>query len=257
MKHKILFFDVDGTITSEIDGSISESTKVAIKKLIQNGYHVVAATGRPLSMCHEIADLGIETFISANGAYVKHQNQCIHKIVVPETIVQELINFSSEHQHPLAFYSESYKIGEVRNEQLLKVLYDLFKLEAFPPTIDKNYLGETYLLCIFVNEENLQQYTQQFPHLVFQRWHPMVVNALHEEVSKSVAIEKVLTYFGYTKEQAVAFGDGENDIDMLELVDLSIAMGNAKEHIQQKADYVTTKSSEGGIAKALERFGFI
>ena len=57
MKHKILFFDIDGTITSEIDGSISESTKGAIKQLIQNGYHVVAATGRPLSMCHEIAVL--------------------------------------------------------------------------------------------------------------------------------------------------------------------------------------------------------
>ncbi len=257
MKHKILFFDVDGTITSEIDGSIPESTKVAIKQLIHNGYHVVAATGRPLSMCQEIAELGIETFITANGAYVKHQDQCIHKIVLPETIVQEIINFSSEQQHPLAFYSESYKIGEVRNEQLLEVLYDLFKLEAFPPTIDKNSLDETFLLCVFVNEENLNLYRKEFPHLEFQRWHPMVVNALHEDVSKSVAIEKVLTYFGYTKEQAVAFGDGENDIDMLELVDLSIAMGNAKEHTQHIADYVTNKSSEDGIAKALKQFGFI
>ncbi len=257
MKHKILFFDVDGTITSEIDGSIPESTKIAIKQLIQNGYHVVAATGRPLSMCKEIADLGFETFITANGAYVKHQEQCIHKIVLPEPIVQEIINFSTEQQHPLAFYSESYKIGEVRNEQLLEVLYDLFKLETFPPMIDRKNLGETYLLCLFVDEENLHLYTNEFPHLEFQRWHPMVVNALHEEVSKSVAIEKVLTYFGYTKEQAVAFGDGENDIDMLELVDLSIVMGNAKNHIKQLADYVTEKSSEDGIAKALERFGFI
>ena len=256
MKHKILFFDVDGTITSEIDGLIPESTKVAIKQLIQNGYHVVAATGRPLSMCGEIAELGIETFITANGAYVKHQNQCIHKIVVPETIVQDIINFSSMHQHPLAFYSESYKIGEVRNEKFLEVLNDLFKLEEFPPTIDRD-LEETYLLCLFVDEENLQPYIEKFPHLEFQRWHPMVVNALTEEVSKSVAIEKVLTYFGYTKEQTVAFGDGENDIDMLEFVDLSIVMGNAKDHIKQLADYVTDKSSEDGIAKALKQFRFI
>lgn len=257
MKHKILFFDVDGTITSEIDGIIPESTKEAIKQLIQNGYHVVAATGRPLSMCGELAELGIETFITANGAYVKHQNQCIHKIVLPEAIVQDIINFSSIHQHPLAFYSESYKIGEVRHEQFLEVLYDLFKLEAFPPTVDKSNLGETYLLCLFVDEDNLQPYLEQFPHLEFQRWHPMVVNALNEKVSKSVAIEKVLTYFGYTKEQAVAFGDGENDIDMLELVDFSVVMGNAKNHIKQLADYVTDKSSEDGIAKALKKFQFI
>ena len=83
MKHKIIFFDVDGTITNYKDGTIPQSTKNSIKKLLDNGFKVVAATGRPLSMCHELVKIGIDTFITANGAYVTHQGSCIHKIVFP------------------------------------------------------------------------------------------------------------------------------------------------------------------------------
>ena len=68
MDYKIVFFDVDGTLTNEHNRDIPLSTKLAIKELIAKGYIVVAATGRPLSMCKELEALGIETFITANGA---------------------------------------------------------------------------------------------------------------------------------------------------------------------------------------------
>jgi len=70
MSYKIAFFDIDGTITNHEDGSIPHSTIEAIKALKNKGIRVVAATGRPLSMCKEIQELGIETFITANGGYV-------------------------------------------------------------------------------------------------------------------------------------------------------------------------------------------
>jgi HAD superfamily hydrolase (TIGR01484 family) len=65
MDYKIVFFDVDGTITHHENGSISNNTKEVIKTLINKGLKVVAATGRPLSMCKEIRELGIDTFITA------------------------------------------------------------------------------------------------------------------------------------------------------------------------------------------------
>ena len=87
MVYKIVFFDVDGTITNFEDGSISNSTKEAIKVLKEKGLEVVAATGRPLSMCNEIEELGIDTFITANGAYVKHNEKVIHKVPMDKRIV--------------------------------------------------------------------------------------------------------------------------------------------------------------------------
>jgi HAD superfamily hydrolase (TIGR01484 family) len=80
LDYKIVFFDVDGTITHHDYGSISNNTKEAIKALKDKGLKVVAATGRPLSMCEEIKELGIDTFITANGAYVKH-NQVLRWVM--------------------------------------------------------------------------------------------------------------------------------------------------------------------------------
>jgi hydroxymethylpyrimidine pyrophosphatase-like HAD family hydrolase len=85
-----------------------------------------------------------------------------------------------------------------------------------------------------------------------------VTNVLEEtEVSKSFAIKKVLDYFNICKSEAIAFGDGGNDIDMLEYVGLGIAMGNGEERLKQKADFVTKTASEGGISYALKKFGVI
>lgn len=83
------------------------------------------------------------------------------------------------------------------------------------------------------------------------------MNVLEEDVSKSVAIKELLDYFGLKKEEAIAFGDGENDIDMLELVDLGIAMGNANEKLKSTANFVTKDSSEDGIEWALKKYELI
>lgn len=112
-------------------------------------------------------------------------------------------------------------------------------------------------MCLYANDETVEKYIQRFPHLTFKRWHPFVLNVLQEEVSKSLAILKVLQYFDIDKSEAIAFGDGENDIDMLELVGLGIAMGNGNKNLKEIADFVTKKSSEDGIDFALKKFGII
>ncbi|MEK4425242.1 Cof-type HAD-IIB family hydrolase [Solibacillus sp. FSL K6-1523] len=257
MKYKIIFFDVDGTITNYKDGTIPQSTKIAIKKLLYNGFKVVAATGRPLSMCEEIAELGVETFITANGAYVTHQGVCIHKIVLPCETVHTFNKFAAEQQHALTFYSDTLHINEVRNPKVQLALYETLRLEEFPPINTEAHLSETYLLCLFVDEKEIEKYKKKFPEIQFKRWHPYIVNVLEEEVSKSVAIKKVLNYFGMTKEEAIAFGDGENDIDMLEFVDLSIAMGNANKRLKSIANFVTKDSNEDGIEWALKKYKLI
>jgi hydroxymethylpyrimidine pyrophosphatase-like HAD family hydrolase len=66
---------------------------------------------------------------------------------------------------------------------------------------------------------------------------------------------KTLDFFGIDKSEAIAFGDGENDIDMLELVGLGIAMGNGNEELKRVADFVTKKSSEDGTSFALKNTG--
>lgn len=83
---------------------------------------------------------------------------------------------------------------------------------------------------------------------------PFIVSVLQEEITKSVAILKVLDYFNIHQSEAIAFGDGENDIDMIELAGLGIAMGNSSDKLKSVADFVTKKSSEDGIEFALKKF---
>ncbi|TQR20600.1 Cof-type HAD-IIB family hydrolase [Psychrobacillus vulpis] len=257
MDYKIVFFDVDGTITNHEDGSISKNTKEAIKVLKNNGIRVVAATGRPLSMCKEIRELGIDTFITANGGYVKHNNEVIHKVALDRSIIQEVFEFAYTENHGLSFFTENFSMNGVKNDEILKSLKETLSLEDYPTVDQLIYTQEVYLMCLYASDEIVEKYIQKFPHLIFQRWHPFVLNVLQEEVSKSLAIIKVLQHFDLDKSEAIAFGDGENDIDMLELVGLGIAMGNGNERLKRAADFVTKKSSEDGIDFALKKFGII
>jgi len=258
MSYKIIFFDVDGTITSDKeDGLIPSSTINAIKTLINKGIKVVAATGRPLSMCKELEEFGIETFITANGGYVKHIQEIIHSVPMDKRIIQEVIEFAKQENNGLSFYTEKFSMNGITDKEILTALKETLSLNEYPETNDIIHMEDVFLLCLFANDETVEKYKLKFPHLTFKRWHPYVLNVLQEDVSKSLAIMKTLDFFGIDKSEAIAFGDGENDIDMLELVGLGVAMGNGNENLKKVADFVTKPSSEDGIDYALKKYGII
>ena len=74
---------------------------------------------------------------------------------------------------------------------------------------------------------------------------------------KGAGIQKVLAYYSLTPEDAMAFGDGNNDIEMFQAVGHSVAMGNACDTAKQAADYVTDDIMKDGLAKALGHFHLI
>lgn len=257
MQYKIVFFDVDGTLTNEHNRDIPISTKLAIEQLIAKGYIVVAATGRPLSMCKELEELGIETFITANGGYVKHKEHIIHKVPLDQQVLQEVMAFAEEQNDGLSFYTEQFTTNAVRKKEILVALNETFWLEDYPLSNPDIHNQEIFLLCLYAKDETVNKYKDRFPQLTFKRWHPYIVNVLQEDVCKSQAIQKTLAYFGFQASEAIAFGDGENDVDMLELVGLGIAMGNSSDKIKTVADFVTKKSSEDGIYYALKNYNII
>jgi Cof subfamily protein (haloacid dehalogenase superfamily) len=257
MDYKIVFFDVDGTLINYEDGRIEESTRKSIEQLKNKGVHIVAATGRPLSMCQDLRNIGIETFITANGAYVKHQNQVIHKIPVAQEIVQVVKTFADENKQSLSFFTEQLSMNNVQDEETLKAMQETLSLQEFPVINEDIVKQEVYLMCLYGDEDIEKKYTSKFPHLLFKRWHPYITNVLQHDVSKSIAVQAVLDYFNLSPEEAFAFGDGDNDIDMLEQVGLGIAMGNGSEALKNIADYVTKKSTEDGIDYALRELQII
>ncbi|MEQ6354801.1 Cof-type HAD-IIB family hydrolase [Lysinibacillus sp. M3] len=257
MDYKIVFFDVDGTLVNYEDGRMQESTRNAIQQLKDKGIHIVAATGRPLSMCQDLRNVGIETFITANGAYVKHQDQVIHKIPVAKEVVQVVKAFADENKQSLSFFTETLSMNNVQEEETLKAMKETLSLREFPVINEDIVTQEVYLMCLYVDEDIEKKYTSTFPHLLFKRWHPYITNILQHDISKSIAVQAVLEYFDLSTEEALAFGDGDNDIDMLEQVGFGIAMGNGSEALKNVANFVTKKSTEDGIDYALRELKII
>ena len=63
--------------------------------------------------------------------------------------------------------------------------------------------------------------------------------------------------YGISNEEIMAFGDGENDIDMLKFAGVGVAMGNANDRVKRHADYVTDCVDQDGIKKALQYYKMI
>lgn len=257
--YEIVFFDVEGTLYSEVDREISESTKSAIKMLHEKGIKVVVATGRPHNLCEELVALGIDTLISANGALIKNQNNVIYKSVISPKTVRELSSFAKTNGHSISYFTDSISMNgiQVEEKRVRNALVETLGLSYYPNKLDA-LPDEIYCMCLYADESESKKFIENFPQLRFVRFHNYVMNILENQVvSKSEAIKKVLDYYHISVSNSIAFGDGGNDVDMLEFVGLGIAMGNGDERLKQRADFVTKKASEDGIYHALSKFGVI
>lgn len=248
---KVIFFDIDGTLTSSITGEIPQSAIDALHKLQQQGIEVVAATGRPYSMCHDLEAIGFKTIITANGAYVRHHGEVLYGADVATIFQQQMLSMAAQYQHAMTFYCDKFYYNGIETAQLKTALHEAFMLESVPKVLPHD-AHRTNLMCLIATDTQLAPYKQAFPTITFQRWHDTIVNVLAEPVSKSRAIQEVLNVLQYDKEQAIAFGDGYNDMDMLEYVGFGIAMENAPDAVKAYAQYVTASAHDDGIMKALQ-----
>ncbi|SDP29921.1 HAD-superfamily hydrolase, subfamily IIB [Paenibacillus sp. yr247] len=111
------------------------------------------------------------------------------------------------------------------DERVKSALKDTLSLIHYPEKMG-SLLEDIYCMCLYAGESEAQKFIDNFPKLRFVRFHSYVMNVLEEtEVSKSAAIKKVLDYYNIGEANAIAFGDGGNDLDMLEYVGLGIAKG--------------------------------
>ena len=77
---------------------------------------------------------------------------------------------------------------------------------------------------------------------------------LPKGVDKATAIEKLLLMLRCTREELICFGDGYNDMTMLEYAGMGVAMGNAKDEVKAVADYITSGNDEDGIVEVIDKF---
>ncbi|WP_197053520.1 HAD hydrolase family protein [Sphingobacterium sp. T2] len=129
-----------------------------------------------------------------------------------------------------------------------------------PPPVDltKVDIHSVLQTNIFLGPEEEKEFMAKvMPNSLSSRWSPLFADVNPKGQSKKVGIDIFCQHFGIERSQTMAFGDGGNDITMLEHVGIGIAMGNANPEVKAIADYITDDVDSDGIWNALKHFGVL
>ncbi len=257
----IVFFDIDGTLVSFKTHRVPQSTLDAVAALRSRGIKVYIATGRPLPFIDNLGELEYDGMVTVTGAHCfTREGKVICHRPVPADDVERVVAHleSGKDAYPVIFVCEEEMfVTEVNAdvEQIARLL-DIRMPQVCPPSRarGKNVLQ---LISFFGADREKEMMSRLMPGCVSMRWHPLFTDVIARGVSKSVGIDHVLAYEGIPLEEAMAMGDGGNDVAMVEHVPYGVAMGNACEELKRVAAYVTDTVDHDGVAKALQHFGLM
>jgi Cof subfamily protein (haloacid dehalogenase superfamily) len=256
MCKKFIVFDIDGTLlTTEM--KFLDSTKQALVSLKEKGHDIGIATGRDYATAKSIVDeLEIDTYVLCNGSvgYVRHE--LAHEVMLSKESIMKLIEIATENNDQIVFQTANglKRHFEEPGESLTKA-YD--SLGWALPDFDEMYWKQNSIIqaMLFCNPENLQKYTiEEFRYV---SWHKFGVDVIPREGSKARTILKIAEENEFKREDIVFFGDGMNDIELMELSGIGVAMGNAETEVKDKSDLITDSCDEHGIYNALKNMSLI
>lgn len=255
---KAAFFDMDGTLFYHKHGIIPEDSKAALRALREKGIKVILCTGRhPLELLKiPMQDMVFDGYILLNGQLCLDEKQEVFfDTAIDMEDIQQILPYFEERKIPLIFMEKNRIYLNVLNERVIEAQSAF----ATPiPEIGSYREGEKiYLVNAFGEDADINRVKEKMPHCEMTRWNPEAVDIVCGEVGKVKGIEQFLSRYGITKEEIIAFGDGENDMEMLQYAGIGVAMGNAAEKIQACANYVTQNVEAGGILHALQHFGIL
>lgn len=256
MNIKAIFFDIDGTLVSIQEHGIPKSTLEAVHEVRQRGIQVFIATGRPLPFIDNLGELEHDGIISFTGAHcMLSSGETIYKKSIDQDDLQRMVKFCQKNNMPVAFTSPDRAFLTCHNEESRRI-YNALKVPLFEMASAEEALQMDVLeiIAFFSEQEEPQLMHDILPHCVAHRWHPSFADVIAQGNSKATGIDAMIRHLGIDLKETMAFGDGGNDVEMLQHVALGVAMGNANEYVKSQADYITDSVDQDGVAKAIRRF---
>lgn len=254
---KLLLLDIDGTLLDS-EKKLPESAKQAVEEAKRNGHDVAIATGRAPFMIGELQEaLDVDTFITFNGQYIVHNGEPISKTAIDPAKLTAVMEFAEKQDHPVVFMDNEQMISSIDFHPNID---ESIKSLKFPhPKYEKDFHlnNPVYQALVFCEDHEEQQYHDEFGELSFVRWHRVSCDILPKGGSKAQGIHKLIKATGHSIEDTIAFGDGLNDLQMMEIAGQSVAMDNGHPATKAKATFVTDHVDDDGLAKAFRKLGLI
>jgi Cof subfamily protein (haloacid dehalogenase superfamily) len=260
--YRLLAIDLDGTLLTPLPNKhITPRTYKALLKAADAGMIIVIATGQTLSVLQTVcADLPLNApQIIENGALIAdiHSGCVLHERLIPPDLILPALNTLSM----LGLHRAYHTLHRVYVDQDTPRARNWYRPPVLP-VIEVEDVASLYpLSCIKVagigEERTLREKRRELERIYDGRLYVAqssfdIVELLHPEVSKGNALSMIAADLAINPEEIIAFGDNHNDIGMLRLAGLGVAMGNAHEEVKAAADYVTLSNAEDGVAVVVE-----
>lgn len=263
-KIQLLVFDIDGTLVDVSKQTVEDSAVTAINKARDKGYHILVATGRSFFFIHQDvrARINTEFYVTVNGACLNNgDGDIIETHEFSQKTLENLISYCKVNNYPLGIKYDDH-IGVYGDYDYFVKTYTGYTHPAVRFLVDDNN-KQSHLTSIplgvyaFAPVKKLDNFKEKFPELHFTPTEFEAIEATLKGVNKTKTIDEVVSHLGLTWENVAAFGDGHNDIEMLEKAKIGVAMGNSSDKVKNLADYVTDTVLNGGIEKALKHLNII
>lgn len=259
MEKKIIFFDIDRTIYDPDTRSIPKSTKQALKTLHDDpSVEIAIATGRAYYMLHIIDEIKeyINIYVLINGQIIVKDGETIFRNPISKDIVQNVVDRFNEKNMKYGFLGEFDETLNIVDEKGKKA-FELVDMKL--PRIDPHFHQENdiFQMWAFCERDAHLEFKADFQNLEVVSWLGGGFDVLSKGMSKKEGIKKILEIENIPLRNAYAFGDGDNDIEMLDFIPNSVAMGNASDKAKKHATYLTDDIKSDGVLNGLKMLGFI
>ena len=272
LPYSIIALDLDGTLTNS-EKNITPRTFDALMKAQREGVRLVLASGRPtfgisaLANQLQLADYG-GYVLSYNGGRIIDwcEKTVIFSQVVDQKLVPILYDFAEKAQLPIVTYLPEAILAS-KNEG--EYLAEEARINGMPVVVAQNFVeeamqiagGSTKFLIPGEPELLIQLESEMKAALSEQmevfRSAPFFLELPPKGIDKAQSLQRLLTHLGLERESLMAFGDGFNDLSMIQFAGQGVAMANAVDEVKSIANFVTTSNEEDGIAHALEQLLFL
>lgn len=264
---RAIALDLDGTLTNH-DKVVTPRTRQALLKAQEQGAIIILASGRPtygivpVAECLELEKRG-GYILSYNGGNIVNTKtgEKLFSQFLPDAVIPILYKYAKEKNHALLGYAGNEIITEMPDDQYVKEESRINKMNIrkVDNLLDALESHPTKLLMtgdptdMIKAEEELVEILGEKMDIF--RSAPFFLELVPKGIDKAQSLLRLLSKINLTPADLMAFGDGYNDLSMLKLAGVGVAMANAAPEVRADADYVTLSNEEDGVAEALLHFG--
>ncbi|WP_440463750.1 HAD family hydrolase [Psychrobacter sp. ASPA161_6] len=252
---KIIFFDIDDTLSR--NGIIAEHNKATLEQLAGTDIKLVISTGRskailPADILALLEADVLDAIICMNGQYSFDKSGRISHYPLSAEQTDKIVRLCQQSDLIHKFDSATHIAWSGENDRLRE-----FNAVTPNSIVDPEYYksNTVYQCSVFFNNQQEKMQDVDFAQydLKLVHWHQIGADILPADASKARGIKDVCKYYAVDASECMAFGDGMNDLEMFDLVGYAVAMGDAKQELIARADFVTGTIEERGIQSVLDR----